>query len=270
MKIMPSGKQENSSGTTPPGSLNRAVLLITAIARGSRKGSALTELVARTGLPRPTIHRILDMLMELGWVERDAQTARFNLGADLAALGYSAISRHPLERIASTELSRLAEELHQVVYLGVRSGLDIVCIGRFESESQIQVGRGHVGLRGPLGMSPSCMAMFAHLPQAEVREIVEANMSRYHRIEGFDEHGFRLTLASAMQNGYGTYDNIVLDRTTSGFGMAILDSAAYPIAAIGTTYISDWLNPQQKQRCLDKLRQAVANISQRLFPADAG
>lgn len=251
-----------------PGSLNRAVLLITAIARGSRKGSALTELVARTGLPRPTIHRVLDMLMALGWVERDAQTARFNLGADLAALGYSAITRHPLERIASMQLSCLAEELRQVVYLGVRSGLDMVCIGRFESESQIQVGKGHVGMRGPLGMSPSCMAMFAHLPAAEVDDIVAANMSRYHRIEGFDEHGFRLTLAAAMRNGYGTYDNIVLDRSTSGFGMAILDRADYPIAAIGTTYITGWLDDAQKQACLAKLKQACVHISRQLFPVE--
>lgn len=251
-----------------PGSLNRAVVLLTVIARGSRKGSSLTELVARTGLPRPTIHRILGMLMQLGWVERDAQTARYNLGADLAALGYSAITRYPLERIASNVLSRLADDLHQVVYLGIRSGLDIVCIGRFESESQIQVGKGHVGMRGPLGMSPSCMAIFAHLPAAEVNEIVAANMARYHRIEGFDEHGFRLTLDAGLKNGYGTYDNIVLDRTTSGFGVAILDPGGYPVAAIGTTYISSWLNEIQKQQCLQQLKQAATEIAQRLYNAE--
>lgn len=249
------------------GSLNRAAILITAIARGSRKGIRLTELVARTGLPRPTIHRVLDMLIQLGWVERHAETARYSLGAELAALGYTAIAHHPLERIAGTELSMLAEKLHQVVYLGVRSGLDMVCIGRYESESQIQVGRGHVGMRAPLGISMSCMAIFSRLPLAEVNAIVEANMARYHRIEGFDERGFRQTLAQAMENGYGTYDNIVLDRTTSGFGVAIQDSSGHPIAAIGTTYITGWLNEAQKQHCLDSLRAAADHIAQRLFSA---
>lgn len=251
-----------------PGSLNRAALLVTTIARGSRKGSLMTELVARTGLPRPTIHRVLEMLMTLGWVERDAQTGRYNLGADLAALGYSAITRHPLERIASTELSRLAARLDQVVYLGVRSGLDMVCIGRFESESQIQAGRGWVGMRGPLGMTPSCLALFAHLPADEVQAIVEANMSRYHRIEGFDETGFRRSLAAALRSGYGTYDNIVLDRSTSGFGVAILDRDGYPVAAIGTTYITGWLDDAQKQHCLQQLDETAASISRRLFGDD--
>ncbi len=251
-----------------PGSLNRAALLVTTIARGSRKGSSLTELVARTGLPRPTIHRVLDRLMALGWVERDAQTARFNLGPDLAALGYSAITRYPLERIASTELSQLAATLRQVVYLSVRAGLDMVCIGRFESESQIQAGRGWVGMRGPLGMSPSCMGMFAHMPGTEVQAIVDANMSRYHRIEGFDETGFRQTLAAALRNGYGTYDDIVLDRSTSGFGMAILDRDGYPVAAIGTTYITGWLNAAQQQNCLHQLANAASRISRLLFDAE--
>ena len=257
-------KVASASGVSA-GSLNRAVILLTAIARGSRKGSLLTELVARTALPRPTIHRVLDMLMAMGWVERDEQTSRFNFGFDLAALGYSAISRHPIERVAATELSALAERLDQVVYLSVRAGLDMVCIGRYESESQIQVGKGRVGLRGPFGMSPSCMAMFSYLPEDEVRGIVKANMSRYHRIEGFDEQGFHKALVEAMKNGYGTYDNIVLDRTTSGLGVAIRDPAGYPIAAIGTTYITGWLNEEQRQLCLAQLQKAASTITERLF-----
>jgi DNA-binding IclR family transcriptional regulator len=246
------------------GSLNRAVILLTTIARGSRKGSSLTELVARSGLPRPTIHRVLDSLIDLGWVERDAQTARYNLGQELAALGYSAICRHPLERLAATELSALAHALDQVVYLGVRSGLDMVCIGRYESQSQIQIGQGHVGLRGPFGMSLACMAIFAHLPQDEVQEIIRANMSRYHRIEGFDEAGFHRTVAEALKNGYGTYDNIILDRSTSGLAVAVLDPSGYPLAAIGTTFLSGWLDDEGKRQCLDKLRVAASSVARQL------
>lgn len=247
------------------GSLNRATLLINAIARGSRKGSLLTELVARTQLPRPTIHRVLNMLICIGWVERDEITARFNLGQDLAALGYSAIIRHPLERIASVELSPLAEKINQVVYLGIRSGLDMVCIGRYESQSQIMVGRGWVGMRGPLGMSPSCMGIFAKMPLSEVNEIVQVNMTRYYRIEGFDELGFNKTLEESIKNGYGTYDNILLDRTTSGFGVAVTDLSGYPIAAVATTYITNWLSEEQKQNCLIRLQKAASSISMKYF-----
>ena len=247
------------------GSLNRAAILLTTIARGSRKGSSLTELVARSGLPRSTIYRVLDALMALGWVERDVQTARYNLGEDLAALGHSAIGRHPIERVAATTLSQLAENLNQLVYLGIRSGLDMVCIGRYESQSQIQIGKGYVGLRGPFGMSLSCMAMFAHLPRAEVEQIIKANLSRYHRIEGFDEQGFHKTVTEALKNGYGTYDNIILDRSTSGLAVAILDPGGYPVAAIATTFITGWLDEDERQHCLQQLRLAASHIAGELF-----
>lgn len=257
-------KKPNTQPANSTGSLNRSVMLLNAIAQGSRKGSSLSELVARTALPRPTIHRVLDTLMDLGWVIRNPETARFNLGHNLAALGYTAISRNPLERIATTELSQLANAIEQVVYLGFRADFDMVCIGRYESQSQIQIGKGWVGLRGPLGMTPSCLAIMAHLPKEEVEKIVEANLSRYHRIEGFDERGFRRTLANAMKNGYSTYDNIILDRTTSGLGVAILDPAGYPIAGIGTTYLSGWLTETQKMARLQALKDTAERISARL------
>lgn len=248
------------------GSLNRASTVLAAIAKGSSKGSLLTELIQRTGLPRTTVVRTLDNLLELGWVRRAHQDTRFNLGLDLAGLGYSAISRNPIERIASVELSQLADRLDQMVYLAIRSNLDMVCIGRYECKSEIQIGRGGAGLRGPFGMTQSCMGMMAILPAEEVNAIIEANLPRYYRIEGFDERGFRRTVKEAQKNGYGTFDNIILDRTTSGIGVAIKDSAGYPIAGIGTTYLTGWLDETGQKKCLMEMQQSAANIEAKLFP----
>lgn len=97
---------------------------------------------------------------------------------------------------------------------------------------------GRVGMRGPFGMTQGCLAIFSRLLEGEVKESIKANMPRYHRIEGFDERGFRKDVAEAMKTAYGTYDNIVLDRTTSGPGVPIRDPSGYPIAGIGTTYIT--------------------------------
>jgi len=263
--MVDSSYKSTSSLIVTPGSLNRAAVVLSTITRGSSKGSLLTELIARTGLPRTTVVRTLDALQNLGWVERNERTLRFNLGVDLAALGYSAISRYPLERTAATELSKLAGRLNQVVYLSIRSGLDMVCIGRYEGKSVIQVGKGGPGLRGPFGMTQSCMGIMACLPEHEVYEIIEANLPRYHRVEGFEELGFRRTVSEALKNGYGTYDNIILDRTVSGLGVAIKDPLGYPIAGVGTTFITGWLDENQRLKCLDELRNSALRIEKQLF-----
>ena len=159
----------------------------------------LIDAYAKTALPRPTIHRVLDNLIAIGWVVRNEKIPHFNLGLDLTALGYTAIARNPIEQIASIPLSTLAVKLDQIVYINIRLGLDMVCIGRYESHSDIQVGKGYISMRGPFGMSPGCMGMLSCMPKNEVEEIVKANMSRYHRIEGFDEKGFHRSLAQSME-----------------------------------------------------------------------
>lgn len=97
-------------------------------------------------------------------------------------------------------------------------------------------------------MSPCCLAMMSRLP-------------RYHRVEGFDETGFRRAVDKAIKNGYSTYDSIILDRTTSAIGVAICDPDGYPIAGIGATYITGWLNEAQWQNCLTLLQQTAEKIS---------
>lgn len=262
--------QRGEADEAPAGSLHRARLLVTTIARGSRRGSLLTELVARTGLPRPTIHRVLDMLIDMGWVERDPLTLRFNLGRDLAALGYSAISRQPVERAAATELSALAEELDQVVFLNIRSGLDSVCIGRYDTRSQIQVGRGDVGLRTAFGITQSCIAMMSRLPADEVWEVMRINLSRFHRVERYDEIRHRAAIEFALANGYCCFDGMVLDRSTSGMGVPICDAGGYPVAGIGTTFISAWLDESGRAACRARLEAAAARIAKRLFALPEG
>ena len=260
----------NQLTPTPPpatGSLNRASILLTAIARGSRKGSLLTEIVARTSLPRPTIHRTMDMLIKMGWVERDSATRRYNLGHALAVLGYSAINRHRLEAIAAPVLSALAVQLKHVVYLQVRDGLDTVCIGRYESGIVNPDEKGQVGFRGPLGMSPSCTAMFAYLPATEIEHIIKANLSRYHRIEGFDETGFRNVVKDALEKGYGTYDNIILNRILSAFAVAIRDESGYPIAAVAMTYEHEKSTAAERSTFLATLKNATLQIQEEITKA---
>lgn len=239
-------------------------MLLQTIARGSRQGSKLTELVSRTALPRPTIHRVLDSLIGLGWVVRDEETKRFNLGQGLAALGYSAISRHPIERVATPVLGPLARGIRQVVYLNIRVGLDSLCIGRFDSDTEVQVGRGWVGMRSPFGATPACMGIISRMSKDEVSEIIDANLHLYYRMHGFDENGFKRDVKESIRVGYGVYGEIVLDRTTSGIGAAIVDSTGQPIAAIGTTFISSWVTERQKMEKVRKMNEAAEIITNRI------
>jgi len=88
------------------GSLKRASILLNAIASGSRKGSSLVEIVTNTSLPRPTIHRIMDMLISMEWVVQDKENRRYRLGTAIAKLGYCAMYDHGTDQNIVGELKK--------------------------------------------------------------------------------------------------------------------------------------------------------------------
>jgi DNA-binding IclR family transcriptional regulator len=66
----------------------------------------LVDLAAATGIPRPTVHRLLKQLIEVGAVRRDR--ARYRLGASLLGLGAQVTPERKLRAVARRPLAELA------------------------------------------------------------------------------------------------------------------------------------------------------------------
>ncbi|MEV6124632.1 IclR family transcriptional regulator [Streptomyces sp. NPDC052077] len=88
----------------------------------------LTELSARTGLPKPTVHRLAVDLVRLGWLERSGP--HYRLGPKLFELGSLVPYRLDLRETALPFLQDLFEATRETVHLGVREGLEVVYLER--------------------------------------------------------------------------------------------------------------------------------------------
>lgn len=93
---------------------------------------SLSELVAATGLPRATAHRLATALERHGLVRRDGE-GRFILGTRLLALGQAAAETWPLANAAAVPLATLRDETGESVQLFVRDGEERVCIAALQS-----------------------------------------------------------------------------------------------------------------------------------------
>ena len=246
------------------GSFARAQILLQAIARAGSDGAGLRDLVAATGLPRPTIHRVLAMLETAGWIERDTVSRHFFLGPELLALGVSAAARHPLSRVAATPLARLAADIAQPVYLVVRSGNDSVCVARDESGRRIQTLVLQVGSREPLGIGAGSMALLAALPEPDMAAFVDANRTRYEQRHGFDAASFLTELANARTRGFAAHDSLFTPGV-SGIGVAVTDATGYPLAGISTAFVGDWLPPEERARIVTRIAEAAREITANLL-----
>ncbi|GAA3847657.1 IclR family transcriptional regulator [Streptomyces coacervatus] len=111
-----------TDGRPPKSVLARGAMLLRAC---GDCGTALTlaELAQRTGLPKPTAHRLLGELVRLGLVER-TEEGSYRIGLGLFVLGQSAPTVRELRDAALPYLGDLHEATQENVHLAVPDGTD--------------------------------------------------------------------------------------------------------------------------------------------------
>src|SRR5688500_10157596 len=111
---------------------------------------SLAELVATTGLSRPTAHRLAVALESHGLVRRD-DDGRFCLGLRLIGLGHEAAEGVPVWAAARPALAWLHDQTGESVQLYVRDGDARVCVESIESARELRT-IVPVGARLPLAV----------------------------------------------------------------------------------------------------------------------
>lgn len=92
---------------------------------------SVADVVAATGLPKSTVHRIMSTLASLGLLERPMR-GRYRLGIRVHELGQTAVFGIDLRERALPFLESLRAEVGQTIQLSILSGADVVYIHRLE------------------------------------------------------------------------------------------------------------------------------------------
>lgn len=99
-------------------SLERAAAVLRLLAGGERR-LGLSDIASSMELPKATAHGLLRTLQQEGFVEQDAATGKYQLGAELLRLGTSYLDVHELRSRALVWADDLARSSGESVYLGV-------------------------------------------------------------------------------------------------------------------------------------------------------
>ncbi|NNH75756.1 IclR family transcriptional regulator [Nocardia uniformis] len=161
----------------------------------------LSQLAEVSGLPLPTIHRLVRTLVDLGYLHQDP-SRQYVLGPKLIKLGES--SARMLSVRARPHLARLVDELGESANMAMLDGDRIVYVAQVPSRHSMRMFT-EVGRR----VLPHCTAvgkaMLAEMPPERVRELLQrTGMQRYtdHTITEPREFARQLELTAAA--GYAT------------------------------------------------------------------
>lgn len=242
--------------------IRRALFVLRVLAAGGEAGLPLNEVVQATRLSRPTVHRIVHVLIEEGLVERHARSGRYAIGTQVPELALARPSRSPLLGAADDILRETSQRMGDTLFLTVRTGHDTLCVDRRIGAYPIQVLSIAVGARRPLGVSSAGVAIMAALPAAEARKIAAANEPRF--------TGYRTTrqavlaqIADARRRGYGVRE-IGLIQGTKSISTWIKDTAGHPAAALTLSAVRTRLGPRREQEVADVLMDAAAQIERKI------
>jgi DNA-binding IclR family transcriptional regulator len=103
----------------------RVVRILELFARRPIEPIGLAEVARVLDLSKPTVHAILNTLVELGWLSRDDTTKSYALGAGLLVVGRAAEAGYPLVTLAAAQLEQLSARHGMTVTVGALLGDEI-------------------------------------------------------------------------------------------------------------------------------------------------
>jgi IclR family acetate operon transcriptional repressor len=149
-------------------SLDRAFALLEHMAAAGGD-VALSELAARSGLPLPTIHRIVRTLVSSGYV-RQLPSRRYALGPRLIGLGESA--SRMLGAWARPHLTELVEQVGETANMATLDGDEVVYVAQVPSRHSMRMFT-EVGRRVSVHSTGVGKALLAQLPPNRVAELLD-------------------------------------------------------------------------------------------------
>jgi DNA-binding IclR family transcriptional regulator len=156
-----SGPPTSASGTAKALVKGLALVDVISAADGPVR---LGDLVAASGLPRPTALRLLDVLRE----QRVVQTAdgAYVLGPRLAVWGHRYLEGLDVRAHAEDLMRGLAETTRETCYLGVRDDRSVLYIAKADSPQAVRPAA-RVGTRNPLHSTGIGKVLLAFAPPEE-------------------------------------------------------------------------------------------------------
>ena len=166
----------STSGTaTSAKSLVKGLALVDVVAGASRPHSA-AEIIERTGLPRATALRLLEVLCRTNVLRTDGSGA-YTLGPRVVRWGQSFLDHIDMRSQGLDLMEQLVDITDETCFLGVRDGDQVLYVAAISSPQPVRPGA-DVGFRNPLHSTGVGKALLAGMPDDELRRLLPERLER--------------------------------------------------------------------------------------------
>lgn len=203
---------------------------------------ALPEVIALTGWPKPTVHRMLAQLEHGGWLVREPDGRRYAMASRLLRLAEGALSNSTQQGVRHAVLRQLVNEVGESCNLTAMSGAEVVYLDRVESAFPLRMEL-RPGTRVPAHCSASGKLFLAWMPSRQRHAVLDGlALTRYTAHTFTERKALEAELETIRRDGHAVDAEEFVDG---------LVCVAVPVFAPG----------QRKVRCALALQAPAARMT---------
>lgn len=252
--------------------LHQALRVLDAFLLDGQASMSLAEISREVSLNKSRVFRIASTLQQRGFLERDPVSREYRLGLKFIEFGEAARRRISLIEAAEPVLTDLASATGETVFLGVRDGLDAVCVAMRESRHPVRL-TAEVGRRVPLYVGGVPKVLLAFLSPQEQEEVLRRlRLKPITPMTITSRAALRRRLEAIRRQGYAvTADDLDLGATS--VAAPVLGAGDELIAAISVAGPSERFTPEVVARAVQftldgarRIAHAIGRPAERSHP----
>lgn len=227
------------------------------------------EIARQLGFPVSTTSRLIQTLVEEGFLNRSDSSSGYVLGPKILRLGGLFISRSKIYHEVSPLLNRLVVDLGETTHIAFLDGYEVVYLSKQLGPYYVTL-ESDVGLRNPAYTTSSGKVLLSDKDESFVKLMFEGNIKKYakHTITKYDD--FKVELDKVRQRGYASSISEMSEENFS-FAVPVKDENGKIVCAITVVAPISRRSPKEREEKFIKiLVEAGEMASERLAYAEDG
>ena len=238
----------------------RGLVVLTAL---NRLGTATAlDLARATGVPRAAVYRLLQTLVEEGYVARSPSDDRFRLRLKVRTLSEGFEDEHWISAVAAPALLKLTQRILWPCDMATLEGIRMVIRETTHRSAPFSIDRNMVGVRLPLLGSATGLAYVAFAPDAEQAALLRLLAASNEPEDALarDPGAAARLIAVTRRQGYAIRQGGRVWPHTGAIALP-LRCRARVVGCVNVIWMARVINQDEGvRRCLAPLRETVRAI----------
>ncbi|MDI2099040.1 IclR family transcriptional regulator [Ruicaihuangia caeni] len=222
------------------------------------------EVVKLTGLPRTSVHELINTLVAREYLEKDESRGVFRLGVRLLQLGNAYSARFDMLAAANEVARMLSDRLGETVSVALRQGAEVFYLAKIEARDIVRM-PSSIGKTLPANATALGKALLAALTADQVRVLFPDGT----RLPKLTANSIGTIAELEAQLEQVRHDGVAFEREESAENVTcvaapVRDASGAVVAAISTSVPVPRWEQQPQEHWVEAVRDGAEQLSIRL------